>query len=116
MLRGAGADDAVGLMCPPSHADATPAGGERSPTAPEPVEDAIETVEPDAATSAAEAAATADAAELSEVSEQQASAEVMALLSEHVPLALLADLAQPEGPASPTILEDEGLPDDPWWE
>ncbi len=48
--------------------------------------------------------------------EEQASAEVMALLSEHVPLALLADLAQPEGPLSPKILEDEGLPEDPWWE
>jgi|GEM_PF-2129344 len=85
---------------------------------PEPEEDAIETVEPDAATEAAEVASTdaADAADTAEVSEEQASAEVMALLSEHVPLALLADLAQPEGPASPAILEDEGLPDDPWWE
>ncbi len=51
-----------------------------------------------------------------EVEEEQASAEVMALLSEHVPLALLADLAQPEGPQSPKILEDEGLPEEPWWE
>jgi len=48
--------------------------------------------------------------------EEQASAEVMALLGSHVPLALLADLVQPEGPASPTILKDEGLPDVPWWE
>lgn len=87
---------------------------------PQPEEDAIETVEPDATTATAEAAADvadpADAAQAAEVSEEQASAEVMALLSEHVPLALLADLAQPEGPASPTILEDEGLPDEPWWE
>lgn len=51
-----------------------------------------------------------------EVEEEQASADVMALLSEHIPLALLADLAQPEGPLSPKILEDEGLPSDPWWE
>lgn len=84
---------------------------------PQPEEDAIETVEPDATTATADAATdAADAAQAAEVSEEQASAEVMALLSEHVPLALLADLAQPEGPASPTILEDEGLPDDPWWE
>lgn len=82
-------------------------------TTPQPEEDAIETVEPDAATAVPRPAPPADAAE---TSEEQASAEVMALLSEHVPLALLADLAQPEGPASPTILEDEGLPDDPWWE
>lgn len=47
---------------------------------------------------------------------EQASAEVMALLSEHVPLALLADLAEPAGPPSPAILEDEGLPEVAWWE
>ncbi len=47
---------------------------------------------------------------------EQASAEVMALLSEHVPLALLADLAEPAGPSSPAILEDEGLPEVAWWE
>lgn len=87
---------------------------------PQPKEDVIETVEPDAggdrADEASEDAAQAAPGEPSEVSADQASAEVMALLSEHVPLALLADLAQPEGPASPTILEDEGLPEDPWWE
>ncbi|NLF06042.1 MAG: hypothetical protein GX593_13735, partial [Actinomycetales bacterium] len=39
----------------------------------------------------------------------------MRLLSEHVPLTLLADLAQPAGPDSPEILEDEGLPEVAWW-
>jgi len=48
--------------------------------------------------------------------EEQASEDVMRLLSEHVPLTLLADLAQPTGPDSPEILEDEGLPDVAWWE
>ena len=47
---------------------------------------------------------------------EQASAEMMALLSEHVPLALLVDLAEPAGPPSPAILEDEGLPEVAWWE
>ena len=41
---------------------------------------------------------------------------VMQLLAEGVPLALLADLAAPDGPASQVILETEGLPDDAWWE
>lgn len=45
----------------------------------------------------------------------EATAEVMSLLAEGVPLALLADLANPDGPASPQILADEGLPDDAWW-
>lgn len=57
------------------------------------------------ATAAAEAAAPAEASQ-----------EVMHLLSEHVPLALLADLALPDGPASPQILSEEGLPDVEWWE
>lgn len=48
--------------------------------------------------------------------EEQASADVMRLLSEHVPLTLLADLAQPTGPDSPDILEHEGLPEVAWWE
>ncbi len=46
----------------------------------------------------------------------RASEDVMRLLAEHVPLTLLADLAQPTGPDSPDILEDEGLPDLAWWE
>jgi hypothetical protein len=41
---------------------------------------------------------------------------VMSLLQEHVPLALLCDLSQPEGPTSAEILETEGTPDDHWWE
>lgn len=45
-----------------------------------------------------------------------ASAGVMNLLTQHVPLALLADLASPTGPASPAILEAEGLPDRAWWD
>lgn len=92
-------------------------------SAPQPEEDVIDTVEPepadDRSVQAADDAAPASDApteDAPEATEEQASAEVMALLSEHVPLALLADLALPEGPASPTILEDEGLPEDPWWE
>ena len=42
--------------------------------------------------------------------------EVLGLLAEHVPLALLADLAAPSVPVSTEILESEGLPDDAWWE
>ena len=37
------------------------------------------------------------------------------LLAEHVPLALLVDLVAPESTSS-EILEQEGLPDDAWWE
>ena len=37
------------------------------------------------------------------------------LLAEHVPLALIVDLATPEVTSS-EILEAEGLPDDAWWE
>lgn len=47
---------------------------------------------------------------------EDASVEVMRLLGEHVPLTLLADLAQPEGPRSPDILQAEGLPEVAWWE
>ena len=41
---------------------------------------------------------------------------VAALLAGGVPLTLLADLADSNGPVSPAILESEGLPDDAWWE
>lgn len=41
---------------------------------------------------------------------------VAALLAGGVPLTLLADLADANGPVSPAILESEGLPDDAWWE
>lgn len=50
-----------------------------------------------------------------EQADSEASAEVMNLLHQGVPLALLADLVSPDGPASPAILEDEGLPDVAWW-
>jgi hypothetical protein len=42
--------------------------------------------------------------------------QVMDLLADHVPLALLMDLVTPEGPASADILRAEGMPDDAWWE
>lgn len=42
--------------------------------------------------------------------------EFLDLLAEHVPLALLADLAAPSGLGSSEILRSEGLPDDAWWE
>jgi hypothetical protein len=41
---------------------------------------------------------------------------VMTMLQEHVPLALLCDLTEAEGPSSAEILEAEGGPDDHWWE
>jgi len=46
---------------------------------------------------------------------EHVAAEMMSLLEEGVPLALIADLAAPGGPSSPDILEDEGLPDVAWW-
>src|SRR3712207_8710624 len=42
--------------------------------------------------------------------------DVMGLLAEHVPLALLMDLVTPEGPKSEEILAAEGMPEDAWWE
>ncbi|NMR21098.1 hypothetical protein [Cellulomonas fimi] len=45
-----------------------------------------------------------------------AAPDVMELLAEHVPLALLVDLAAPDGPVSTAILETEGLPEDAWWD
>lgn len=42
--------------------------------------------------------------------------DFMGLLAEHVPLALIADLAARSGPHSAEILESEGLPDNAWWE
>ena len=43
-------------------------------------------------------------------------ARVMAMLSEHVPLSLLVDLTAPGGPDSRRLLDEEGLPDDAWWD
>ena len=41
---------------------------------------------------------------------------VMELLSEHVPLSLIIDLSAPAGPDSEQILDEEGEPEDAWWE
>ena len=41
--------------------------------------------------------------------------DVMEMLQEHVPLALLCDLSTPEGPHSAEILAEEGQPADTWW-
>ncbi|WP_432496336.1 hypothetical protein [Kineococcus gypseus] len=40
---------------------------------------------------------------------------VMELLSEHVPLSLILDIASPGGPRSAELLASEGLPEDEWW-
>jgi hypothetical protein len=45
-----------------------------------------------------------------------AESAVMDLLSEKVPLSLIIDLSSPAGPDSEQIMDDEGTPDDPWWE
>ena len=47
--------------------------------------------------------------------DQHETDDVMGLLAEHVPLALLVDLVTPEGPKSKEILEAEGKPEDAWW-
>lgn len=41
---------------------------------------------------------------------------VKELLEDHVPLSLLMDLTDPQGPHSKEILDDEGVPEDAWWE
>ncbi|MFZ5870052.1 MAG: hypothetical protein ACOYXW_05935 [Actinomycetota bacterium] len=46
----------------------------------------------------------------------QADDTVMELLSEHVPLSLLMDLTAPAGPDSEAILDEEGEPEEAWWE
>ncbi len=45
---------------------------------------------------------------------EDVSAEMMHLLADGVPLALIADLASPGGPHSPEILAEEGMPDVDW--
>jgi hypothetical protein len=40
----------------------------------------------------------------------------MELLQGHVPLSLLMDLSSRSGPNSEAILDEEGTPDDAWWE
>ena len=41
---------------------------------------------------------------------------IMSMLHEHVPLSLLVDLTDPEGPESSEILATEGEPEQRWWE
>ena len=48
--------------------------------------------------------------------EGKAEKHVMGLLSEHVPLSLIVDLSDPNGPDSADILNSEGVPEDAWWE
>ena len=43
------------------------------------------------------------------------SSDVLDLLEAGVPMTLIADLADPAGPPSPVILEEEGLPEDASW-
>jgi hypothetical protein len=64
----------------------------------------------------AEPATVEPVAPADEVTPQANPEQVMDLLADHVPLALLVDLVTPEGPASADILRDEGMPDDAWWE
>lgn len=45
-----------------------------------------------------------------------ADSQVMELLSEKVPLSLIMDLSAPAGPDSKQILDEEGEPEDAWWE
>jgi len=40
---------------------------------------------------------------------------VMEMLSEHIPLSLIMDMASPDGPHSAELLESEGMPDEEWW-
>ncbi|WP_432486192.1 hypothetical protein [Kineococcus esterisolvens] len=40
---------------------------------------------------------------------------VMEMLSEHIPLSLIMDMASPDGPHSEELLRSEGLPDGEWW-
>jgi hypothetical protein len=49
------------------------------------------------------------------VTDRSDESEVMDLLQEHVPLALICDLSTPEGPHSAEILAEEGQPTDTWW-
>lgn len=77
----------------------------------------VDDTAPEASQDAAVPTASPTSADVvADLPDHDASQEVMSLLSEHVPLALLADLAIPEGPASPQILSEEGLPEVAWWE
>lgn len=57
-----------------------------------------------------------DATPSAESPAETASHEVLELLAEGVPMTLVADLLDPAGPPSPVILEEEGLPEEHWWE
>jgi hypothetical protein len=59
-----------------------------------------------------------DQPDVPETAEGDAHAEspVMELLSERVPLSLIMDLTAPAGPDSEAILDEEGEPEDAWWE
>ncbi|MEZ0165276.1 hypothetical protein AB2L27_10955 [Kineococcus sp. LSe6-4] len=48
-------------------------------------------------------------------SADSAAEPVMEMLSEHIPLSLIMDMASPDGPHSAELLAAEGLPDDEWW-
>jgi hypothetical protein len=83
------------------------------------VPDADRTVPGDEAAPAVEATPAAEvepAAAADDAAPQAAPEQVMDLLADHVPLALLMDLVTPDGPSSAEILQSEGLPDDAWWE
>ncbi len=41
---------------------------------------------------------------------------VMAMLGQHLPLALLVDLTDADGPESEQIFTVEGVPENRWWE
>jgi hypothetical protein len=41
---------------------------------------------------------------------------VMELLQEHVPLSLIMDLSSKSGPNSEVIMDEEGQPEESWWE
>lgn len=59
-----------------------------------------------------------DQPDVPETAEGDARAEspVMELLSERVPLSLIMDLTAPAGPDSEAILDEEGEPEDAWWD
>lgn len=59
---------------------------------------------------------TAAGAEAAVIDDPEADARVMELLSEKVPLSLIIDLSAPAGPDSEKILDEEGEPENAWWE
>ncbi|GAB2674649.1 hypothetical protein [Thalassiella azotivora] len=57
-----------------------------------------------------------DTTEASATEEAADESHVMELLQEKVPLSLIIDLSAPAGPDSEQILDEEGEPEDAWWE